>query len=106
LAFRNRQVRIQELRREKIRVEREVDELLDSISRQKDIDRIELKLESRFQHNKKLSDLDEQKRRELLEKQYQEDKLQSELMVVQRMKWAKLEEERLALLESQDNHNH
>jgi hypothetical protein len=68
LAFRNRQVRIQELRREKIRVEREVDELLDSISRQKDIDRIELKLENRFQYNRKLSELDEQKRRELLEK--------------------------------------
>lgn len=68
MAFRNRQVRIQELRREKIRVEREVDELLDSISRQKDIDRIELKLENRFQYNKKLSELDEQKRRELLEK--------------------------------------
>lgn len=68
MAFRNRQVRIQELRREKIRVEREVDELLDSISRQKDIDRIELKLENRFQYNRKLSELDEQKRRELLEK--------------------------------------
>jgi len=68
LAFRNRQGRIQELRREKIRVEREVDELLDSISRQKDIDRIELKLEYRFQYNKKLSELDELRRRELLEK--------------------------------------
>lgn len=68
MAFRNRQGRIQELRREKIRVEREVDELLDSISRQKDIDRIELKLEYRFQYNKKLSELDELRRRELLEK--------------------------------------
>lgn len=32
--------------------------------------------------------------------------MNSELMVVQRMKWAKLEEERLALLETHENHNH